>query len=658
MASSSCFFSFHAPSTTRRNSLIIVSSKTAHRKNHLRPKILKILTKPSLPIPSPLPQPPTPQPILSPPQEHELSVDVPADEVHGEDVTVAVEETGELEEFHVSVDAAKDNGVFGNVSGKAILKYGGMYLIGAFVFQTVIYFWNLGNQRSKLSDLEVSEKEKRNGKTVEDQNVEKKIEEIKLMAREARRIELEKKGKEEEDEDGDSEIDDESGVSSGKLGIEKEVVERLLKLKNKINSNKDSSTALRLNGSGNSVRGGGMNVNKGKEGFVFKKKSKFKSPSTKDVKTPKGFSGTRDRRVSGVIPQDYGSQAIGHAGVVDGDKEVNQQDVTHKNAFGVPLEERGKSVEDKSREIENDGKNVEEKMETPNIKKSPSTKAAKTPKGFSRKQDRRVSSVKPQDYGGRAIDHAEKFDGDKRLNQQNVTCKNASGIPLEEKGKSVDDRSREIENDGKNVEEKKETPNMKTKEGFKARSINNGGFPKNSVGMSSPEVRELRTQNSQGFEKDNVHRINGSSGHGFAMKSSAHEQRNTRTDMWWLKLRYVLVILMQRDSNTESPKALYRLNFTSKQREQGNDFYTVAFEDRADANNFCFILESFFEDLDDGFSAIVFPMSIQELNEEIISQGEKVVVVKKRQLQLYAGQLLTDVEMALCSIIEQDHNIR
>lgn len=74
---------------------------------------------------------------------------------------------------------------------------------------------------------------------------------------------------------------------------------------------------------------------------------------------------------------------------------------------------------------------------------------------------------------------------------------------------------------------------------------------------------------------------------------------------------FVKVILIQRDSNTESPKALYRLNFTSKQREQGNDFYTVAFEDQADANNFCFILESFFEDLDDGFSAIVFPMSIQ-----------------------------------------------
>lgn len=59
--------------------------------------------------------------------------------------------------------------------------------------------------------------------------------------------------------------------------------------------------------------------------------------------------------------------------------------------------------------------------------------------------------------------------------------------------------------------------------------------------MSSTEVRDLRTQNSQGSEKDNVHRINGSSGHGFAIKHSAPKQANTRTDMWWLNLRYVLV---------------------------------------------------------------------------------------------------------------------
>ncbi|XP_058758249.1 uncharacterized protein LOC131631471 [Vicia villosa] len=567
MASAPCFSTFHAHSATRRNSIIIVSSK---RKNYLRPKILKILTKPSLPIPSPLPQPPTPQPILSPTQEHELTVDVPADEFHDKDVTAAVEETVESEELRVSVDSAKDNGVFANVSGKDIFKYGGMYLIGAFMFQTVIYFWKLENQRSKLNDFEVSEKEKRNGNIVEDQNVEKKIEEIRLMAREARRIELEKKGKgkeeEDEDGDGDSEIDDESGASSGKLGIEKEVIERLLKLKSKINSNKDSLSALGLNGSGNSAKGGGRNVNKVKEGVVFKKKFKFKSPSTKDVKTPKGFSGT---------------------------------------------------------------------------------------------QDRRVSSVKPRDDGNRrqTVDHAEKLNGDKQLNQRDVSHENASGVPLEERGKSDEDKSGEIVNDGKNVEEKMETPNMKTKDGFKAESIDNGGFPKNNVEMSSTEVRDLRTQNSQGSEKDNGHRINGSSGRGFAIKNSAPKQANTRTDMWWLNLRYVLVIFMKRGSNAEGPKGLYSLNYTSKQWEQGNDSYTVAFEDQTDANNFCFILESYFEDLDDNFSANVVPMSIQELNEEIISQGEKVVVVKKRQLQLYAGQLLTDVEIALCSIVEQDQNV-
>jgi len=47
----------------------------------------------------------------------------------------------------------------------------------------------------------------------------------------------------------------------------------------------------------------------------------------------------------------------------------------------------------------------------------------------------------------------------------------------------------------------------------------------------------------------------------------------------------------------------------------------------------------------------------QELNEEILFHSKKVVVVKKRQLQLYAGQPLADVEMALRAIIEQGQNV-
>lgn len=72
----------------------------------------------------------------------------------------------------------------------------------------------------------------------------------------------------------------------------------------------------------------------------------------------------------------------------------------------------------------------------------------------------------------------------------------------------------------------------------------------------------------------------------------------------------VKVILMQRGSNG-GQKALYRLKFTSKDQDQGDDdSYTVAFEDQADANNFSFLLESFFKDLGD-FSADPVPMSIQ-----------------------------------------------
>ena len=47
----------------------------------------------------------------------------------------------------------------------------------------------------------------------------------------------------------------------------------------------------------------------------------------------------------------------------------------------------------------------------------------------------------------------------------------------------------------------------------------------------------------------------------------------------------------------------------------------------------------------------------QELKEELISHAKKVVVVKKRQLQLFAGQPLADVEKALRSLITQDQDV-
>lgn len=47
---------------------------------------------------------------------------------------------------------------------------------------------------------------------------------------------------------------------------------------------------------------------------------------------------------------------------------------------------------------------------------------------------------------------------------------------------------------------------------------------------------------------------------------------------------------------------------------------------------------------------------VQELHEAVKANAMKVVVVKKRQLQLYAGQPFADVEMALHSLVQGDQN--
>lgn len=563
----------------------------------MRPKILKTL------IPKPYTPPPT-LPPLPPEPVNNPCLEIPAPAISQESHEF------EFEDVQVAEATSQNIGVSGNVYAATFFKYGAIFMVGGFVFQSICSFWFLLNydnssHKDSDSDSDIDRRGKRNllfngnGNTVQvnaasnviygeqDQlEMGKKIEEIKLMAREARRVEEMKK---DEEEDVDSEIDDEVPL----FGIEKEIGARLLNLVKRLNDDKDNSAALQINSLGNSVKNAGgvatdanKNVNKGKEELVFKKKLKFKSPSTKPRKTPKGFPGTRDSRASNAKKRDPAGRGTA------------------------------------------------------------------------------------QEYGSDATDDPQVLYEDKQVNRQD------SRHPSEAK-KLVDDKSNAILNHRKNLEEKMETPDTKTEAGVKSKNTNNGGLQETSFGKSAPEViqlRELRMQNSHDpveenrdngpiFEKDDVHRINGSSRRGLAKKNSAAnrvkvKQANTKTDMRWLNLRYVLVILMQRGSNG-GQKALYRLKFTSKDQEQDqgdDDSYTVAFEDHADANNFCFLLESFFKDLGD-FSADPVPMSIQEFNEEITSNAKKVVVVKKRQLQLYAGQSLSDVEMALCSLIEQDQNV-
>ncbi|CAI9260697.1 unnamed protein product [Lactuca saligna] len=125
---------------------------------------------------------------------------------------------------------------------------------------------------------------------------------------------------------------------------------------------------------------------------------------------------------------------------------------------------------------------------------------------------------------------------------------------------------------------------------------------------------------------------------------------SSKIDFWWTSLPYVLAILMQRGGKSEESEGLFTLrsNFKSKSGLS----HTVAFEDRGDATNFCYLLESFFQDLED-FTTNIIPIPTNELEDAVKSEIMKVVVVKKGQLQLYVGQPLTDVESALRTLIQQ-----
>ncbi|KAH7655023.1 hypothetical protein IHE45_19G178500 [Dioscorea alata] len=127
-------------------------------------------------------------------------------------------------------------------------------------------------------------------------------------------------------------------------------------------------------------------------------------------------------------------------------------------------------------------------------------------------------------------------------------------------------------------------------------------------------------------------------------------QNNNETRPWWMKLPYVLAIFLRRGNNHDSPKGLYSLKkFLPDDGDSPS--YTIAFQDQHDATNFCYLLESFFEDLP-GFSADVVPLTIQELGDTLKPDDLNLIVVRKGQLQIYAGQPLAEVESALRILLD------
>ncbi|KFK44978.1 hypothetical protein AALP_AA1G328300 [Arabis alpina] len=237
---------------------IPLSSKSSNRKNYLRPKILRTL--------NPKPEETVLIGIESPENSHPK------------------EEDGVEELLQVTSSSNEVSGLFSKLSPKIVAKYG-LYLIGIFAFQTVCAVLFLGNSKDSEKSPENSSRSLKtvqrlsNVSLVDEIEMNEKIAEIRMMAREARKSE-EKSGKE---------VEDEALNSGGGIDIEREIEVRLSKMEKRLNSQRKGLAGLRVEPLDESRNDDDLKDGKS---LMFEKKYKFKGerPSMGNVK---GFGGSK-----------------------------------------------------------------------------------------------------------------------------------------------------------------------------------------------------------------------------------------------------------------------------------------------------------------------------------------------------------------------------
>ncbi|XP_030512007.1 uncharacterized protein LOC115726325 [Rhodamnia argentea] len=555
-------------------------SKLVKRRNHLRPKILKTLAKPYAPVRTP--EEPQSDAVIPVPSSETLR-DIVEAESPGE------EEASQVSE---SVGVGPELGsVAGKLSARSVIKFGA-YLVVIFLFQTICAVWVFGSNGSDSAGESkertlvngegraVSEKlpsRMRNVVYLDESDLEKRIEEIRSMAREARRSE--KRGLKREDTgDGESDDghDDDDGevIPDSRTAIKKEIGSRLDKLQKKLGPVQKSP------GLSKNVPLGGASS------LMFKKKLKFRSPFVeKSSANLKGFQ---------------------------------------------PLQDNGKTKKKSSSEVNVEGQNGglnHGVVESSNGEKW-------------------EELVDGKRYGGLSKDI--KLEGDETIvltEMQNDSHNDGVGegqsFPREDEEVGDTQSRTGIFDDASGKRSSVGGANLRTTGNFGLQSFRSFG-----------EEKEEATRRSAGQD---VNSINGTLKHeeikaASSSKRVKDKQSDKNGQFWWLKLPCVFAILMRRGSDLEEPGGF----FTVKTGPEDSDAssYTVAFEDRFDANNFCILLESFFEELGD-FNADIVPLLRKELQEAMKEKTMKMVVVRKGQLKLYAGQPFSDVELALQSLVEE-----
>ncbi|KAJ6430559.1 hypothetical protein OIU84_021871 [Salix udensis] len=261
--------------------------------------------------------------------------------------------------------------------------------------------------------------------------------------------------------------------------------------------------------------------------------------------------------------------------------------------------------------------------------KSPSMDARSTPKCFSGLKDDSGVRKSGTDLNGLSrktdVRSLKKDTGRKDGNVQLNSVKN-NGNKVEKKGANLRKESGSVH------EIREGRPSNEDPEAGKSRdleTLNSESSTKENQETSIKAERPAATSSRNGSRDPGKRQL--------AYKFG-DKQSDVQKDLWWSNLPYVLS---------------YPYAVPSQADKHGDFSYTIAFEDRGNADNFCYLLESVFEDLGD-FSADIVPLQVKELHDAVKLHSKKVIVVKKGHLKLYAGQPFSEVEMALYSLFEQD----
>ncbi|PIA44437.1 hypothetical protein AQUCO_01700200v1 [Aquilegia coerulea] len=571
MALAHCAFSSSFPSSshnlfiTRRTIQVSLSSpyysKPTNRKNHLRSKLLKTLTKP-YPI-TPFNSQHTLKETLELLEEQELNNNSTEGLVELGSL-VEEEENDEqkeltLQNVQVPVISEAESGL----TTRSVIELG-FYAVVFFVVQTIItVFWVLRSGDVDKNDGSEEEEAELgvgmlNGKKKEgfwfsgrsdvgsdsvvyDPQLEKKIAEIRAMAREVREVEAKKLSSSSDV----IEFDGEPVVTETKSTIQKEVDGKLSKLDKRLRFLREKSPTLKVSNLNNSNEVKeknelkSLNGNVKDESLIFEKKFKFKSG-----------------------PFNSGS---------------NEDDVINNSNGGVIHPPNCVSQDSSPDKFERPNTTVENALEKSTSKLG---------------------------------ENEEEKDSSTMVSAQE------NGKNSKKEGKSLGRQKTEID---------------KTKPRSGLKSSDELVMPRDSS--------KLKTNSSPVLTRHVEHKQ--------VVNNGGDRRGNIDNDKWWLSLPYALAILLRRRSESEGPGGLYSLKM-----DDGSPSYIVAFEDHRDASNFCYILDAFFEELGD-LNADVVPLSIKELKDDVESSARKVIVIRKGQLRLYAGQPLEDVEMTLRSLVRK-----